>query len=199
MTVYYKNIILKTHPEVYEPKEDSFLLADSLEVGKGDSVLDMGTGTGIQAIMASRDASVVLAVDINPKAIESARENAETNKAGNIRFLESDFFENIKSTEKFDLIIFNPPYVPSDEKDLAAKAWAGGVNGREVIDRFIEKATSHLKKGGRIQMLVSSLNDLGELQRGLNCLGFVTEVTASKKLWFEEICVLTARKTGKNH
>jgi len=196
MTVYYKTLIIKTHAEVYEPGEDSFLLADNLKVKKGDQVLDMGTGTGIQALAASKDAAGILAVDINPMAIEAAKENAEANNAGNITFRLSDLFAEIKESEKFDLIIFNPPYVPSDEKDLPAKAWAGGVQGREVIDRFIEEAPGHLKEGGRIQLLISSLNELEGVKRKLTGKGFIVEVTARKRIWFEELYVLTARKKG---
>ena len=126
------------------------------------SVLDMGTGSGIQAVAAALkpDVEYVLAVDINPEAVEDAKERAS--KAGVIskmRFLVSDLFTNVK--ERFDWIIFNPPYLPS-EGDIEDLTWAGGENGGETIERFLEEATSHLMLGGSILMIVSSETGLNK-------------------------------------
>jgi release factor glutamine methyltransferase len=194
MVYYYKDCAFDTPPKVYEPKEDSMLLADNLMIEKGDYVLDMGCGSGIQAIVASRKAKKVLAVDINPVALETAKRNAEINNAENIDFRISDLFGNIKESEKFDLIIFNPPYVPSDEKDIEAKAWAGGILGRETIDRFIEGAPEHLTEKGRIQILVSSVNDPQGIMKNLEKKNLKTKIIASQKLWFEELFILLAKR-----
>jgi release factor glutamine methyltransferase len=194
MVYYYKDCAFDTPPGVYEPKEDSALLADNLQIEKGDCVLDMGCGSGIQAIIASRKAKKVLAADINPMAIETARRNAETNNAENIEYRISDLFENIKENERFDQIIFNPPYVPSDENDMEAKAWAGGIMGREIIDRFIENAPMHLTEKGRIQFLVSSVNDLQDIIKKLKKKNLETKIVASQKLWFEELFILLAKR-----
>jgi release factor glutamine methyltransferase len=194
MVYYYKDCAFNTPPGVYEPKEDSMLLADNLNIEKGDYVLDMGCGSGIQAIISSRKAKKVLAVDINPLAIETAKRNAETNKAENIDYRISDLFNNIKENEKFDLIIFNPPYVPSDEEDMESKAWAGGVMGRETIDSFIEDAPKHLAEKGRIQLLVSSVNDPQDIIKKLKKKILETKIVASQKLWFEELFILMAKR-----
>jgi len=194
MTIYFKNLKLKTHPDVYEPADDSMLLADNLEVENGDMVLDMGTGTGILALSVAKKAKNVLAVDINPKAIEIARENSTLNKIENIEFRISDLFGNIKKNEKFDLIIFNPPYLPVDEKDMLGRSWSGGEKGREIIEKFLKSASDHLKKNGRIQLVVSSLNDLDKIRKKLKEKNFEFEILARKKLWFEEIYVLLAIK-----
>jgi release factor glutamine methyltransferase len=194
MVYYYNDCAFSTPPAVYEPKEDSALLAGNLRIDKGDYVLDMGCGSGIQAIVASRKAKKVLAVDINPRAIKTARENAETNNAENIDYRISDLFEKIKENEKFDLIIFNPPYVPSDEKDMEARAWAGGILGRETIDRFIEDAPKHLTEKGRIQLLVSSVNDPHDIIRTLAKKNLETKIIASEKLWFEELFIILAKR-----
>ena len=193
MVYYYKDLAFDTHPMVYEPKDDSELLAGNLRASKEDYVLDMGCGVGIQAIVASRKARRVLAVDINPHAIDTARRNAEKNKAENIEYRISSLFENIREEEKFDLIIFNPPYVPSEEKDMQARAWAGGIIGRETIDRFIVDAPKHLTENGRIQLLISSLNDLDDLLKTMRKKNLEAKVIAGEKLWFEELYVILAK------
>ena len=194
MVYYYNDYAFNTLPTVYEPKEDSALLADNLIIEKGDYVLDMGCGSGIQAIVASRNAKKVLAADINPRAIETTKRNAETNNAENIDYRISDLFKNITENEKFDQIIFNPPYVPSDEKDMESKAWAGGTMGRETIDRFIEDAPKHLTETGRIQLLVSSVNDPQDIIKKLKENNLEAKIVASQRLWFEELFVILAKR-----
>lgn len=187
MTIYPA---IKTNPEVYEPADDSYLLANSVdgETKPTDSVLEVGTGSGIQAIIAAKKAKHVLAVDINPKAVKLATSNAELNGVKNIEFRVSDLFENAGG--RFDLIIFNPPYVPSYETDLLGKAWAGGKDGREVIDRFLSDVGAHLTDDGRFLMLVSSLNWIDELEQEFKRYGFGFEILAEKKLFFEKLYVL---------
>jgi len=95
---------------IYKPAEDSYLLKGQLKnyIKPGMKILDMGTGSGIQAIEAKKLGAEVLAADINPESIEPL-------KKLNINAIQSDLFSNIK--EKFDLIIFNPPYLPEDPRE----------------------------------------------------------------------------------
>ncbi len=197
MVYYYKDYAFKIPAGIYEPKEDSALLADNLRIEKGDYVLDMGCGSGIQAIVASRKAEKVLAADINPHAIDAARQNAQMNKAENIEYRISDLFENINLDEKFDQILFNPPYLPSEEKDLEALAWAGGTTGRETIDRFIVDAPKHLTCRGRIQLLVSSLNHVDDVLKALREKELEAEIVAREKIWFEELYLILASSKKK--
>ncbi|ODS41975.1 MAG: protoporphyrinogen oxidase [Candidatus Altiarchaeales archaeon IMC4] len=183
---------LKTHRDVYEPAEDSYLLAENIDAKPGETVLDVGTGSGIQAIVAAKTAKSVLAVDINPKAVKLATSNAELNGVKNVEFRVSDLFENAGG--RFDLIIFNPPYVPSYETDLLGKAWAGGKDGREVIDRFLCEAGEHLTDEGRFLLLVSSLNKIDELGHEFKKHGFGFEAVAEKKLFFERPYVVKGRR-----
>ena len=102
----------KAFREPYEAREDTLLLIKHMKkyaTGK-DYVLEMGTGSGVVAIEACKYAKKVLAVDINPKAITLAKKNAK--KIVNITIKKSDLFSNIKKEEKFNLIVFNPPYLP---------------------------------------------------------------------------------------
>jgi release factor glutamine methyltransferase len=189
-----KELKIETHNEVYTPSDDSYLLAENSGACKDDIVLDVGTGSGIQALTAAQHAKKVLAVDINPHALETAKKNAKLNKIKNIEFRESNLFEKIKPEEKFDLIIFNPPYVPSDEKYMLGKAWAGGKKGRAVIDKFIDQAPEHLNSGGRIMLLISSINEPGEVIKKLEEKKLTVTITAKKKLFFEELMILKAEK-----
>lgn len=178
--------------EVYEPAEDSYLLARNLSVEEDDLVLDMGTGSGIQALHAGEKARKVIAVDINPRAVEIARKNAEGNNLDNIEVRESNLFSEVD--EKFDLIIFNPPYLPVEREDMEQRAWAGGKGGVEVLYRFLEKAPGYLEKDGRLQILVSSLNPVEEIKQKLT--GFEVEETDREKIFFEELIVLTCFYKG---
>jgi len=197
MAFHFRNLAFITDEMVYAPGEDSHLLAANLRAEKGDYVLDMGTGTGIQAIVAAQTAEKVLAVDINPRALKIAKENAERNNAKNIEFCESDLFSKLKKSERFDLIVFNPPYLPGTERDILGKAWAGGSRGREVIDRFIDSFSDHLSDAGRVELLVSSLNDLAIVRKKFRKKGFSTRIIAKEKLWFEELYILLASKRDK--
>ena len=140
--------------EVYKPREDSYLLAEQVKkyAKQAKKILDIGTGSGIQAITAKQanPKADVWACDINPKAISLAKKNSELD----IKFIQSNLFENI--TENFDLIIFNTPYLPPDlePKDIQ---WSGGA---ELINKFLKQAKKHLSKDGKIIFLFSSLTHL---------------------------------------
>ncbi len=191
----YKGICYKTHPQVYEPSEDTFLFADNIEVERMSRVLEIGTGTGIIAIIAAKRARRVIATDINHHALKCAVKNIISNKAFNVELREGNLFEPVIN-EKFDLILFNTPYLPSssEEKvdDKLNAAWDGGINGREVIDRFIRDIKDHLNPGGCVQLVQSSLSNIDKTLKDLEELGFKASVTAKEKYFFEEVVVITA-------
>ena len=163
---------LRYRKGVYKDAEDSWLLQEQVrKLSTGKKVLDMGTGTGIQAITAAKaGAKEVIAVDIHPVAVQLAKENAKLNKV-KIKVIQSNLFENVKG--KFDLIIFNVPYLPPEKpKDLA---WSGG---KKFIEKFLKQAKNYLTKHGKIIFVFSSLTKLKNL-----------EIIAEKKLPFEQIYV----------
>jgi len=183
--------------DVYEPDEDSFLFADNMKANEGDTVIDVGTGCGILGIIAAKKAAQVIAVDINPHAVRCARENAAMNHVDDKMFcIRGDLFTAIRNRAKFDLILFNAPYLPSQEVEGTSwleSAWSGGPSGRDVIDRFVHYAPSYLKRKGRLLLLQSTLSNIGDTLEKLEAENMKTSVAAEKDLpLFETIKLVRA-------
>lgn len=188
-------IKLETNKEVYIPSEDSFLLSENLKVKKGDSVLEIGTGSGIVSIYASKKAKKIIATDINFNAVELAEKNFKLNKIENIETRWGNLFEVINENEKFDIILFNTPYLPTDECEVLPDdlnyAFDGGADGRKVIDLFLKEVKNHLKHDGTVQLVQSSLSNNEKTIAILKKLGFKTEITAKEHFFFEDITVIS--------
>ncbi len=178
---------------VYEPAEDTFLLlrAALKEVRPADSVLEMGCGRGLISRELTSKARRVIATDINPHALRMAR------KMG-IETVRADLFRGIKA--RFDLILFNPPYLPTGPQDKLEGwlnlAFNGGVSGRETINPFMEDLRDHLAPGGRALLLVSTLSGLIEIEEKAKNDGLEAMMVAREKYFFEELVVLRLRPAG---
>ena len=174
---------------VYKPAEDTLLLLRHAESLVEGDVLEMGTGSGYIAIELSRLPRVrrVVGVDIDPKAVGMARNNAlDAGVSDAVRFLESDLFQNLGDS-RFDWILFNPPYLPS-EGAIDELSWAGGGKGGELLMRFLSEAPPHLSPGGGILAIVSSQTnfDYEKAERR-----YKIEVLEEVSLFFETLsCVL---------
>lgn len=173
---------------VYNPAKDSLLLLRHVKSLVQGAVLDIGTGSGIQAIAAAQkpEVSRVLAVDINPEAVETAKMNAEEAEASDkISIVLGDLFSGVVH-EFFDWILFNPPYLPS-EGAADEVSWVGGPRGCETIERFLSEAPDHLEPDGAILMVFSTLTGL-ELDRFSGA--YTIEVLEETDLFFEKLfCV----------
>ncbi len=182
-------------PGVYAPAEDTFLIADNLDVRAGEEVLEIGTGCGILAISAAKAGAKVVATDSNPAAVACAKENAKLNGVGGkIDFRLGNLFEPV-AWKAFDLVIFNPPYLPASgelEGDSIGLACEGGRDGTAVISPFLKSLPRHLRKGGRAIFLLSSFSKSDECLKELSRLGFEFE-TKKEKLSFEELVLVKAR------
>jgi len=199
MIVDYKGTKIETCPDVYEPAEDTFLLLDALEsigLEKTDSVLEIGTGTGIVAIHVAKRVGCVTATDVNQRAAMCAKRNARLNGARNVSFVIGDLFSMLKG--KYDVIIFNLPYLPQDSEErfggAIERAWDGGRSGREVTGRFISQAVGHLKEDGRIIMVDSSQSEHEKTISWFTENGYNAEIIGRMKLFFEELFVIAAER-----
>ena len=192
--IEYNGIVIYTHPNVYEPAEDTFLLAENLDIQRKDEVLEIGTGTGLITVVAAQRSRNVVATDINEHAVKCALKNIIANRTYNVEIREGNLFEPVPD-EKFDLILFNTPYLPTDENEKfdgeINAAWDGGVDGRATIDKFLDEVKDHLNEGGRVQLVQSSLSDNKKTIHKLEEMGFEASITAREKCFFEEIVVIT--------
>ena len=195
MNIHYKNTNIKFTPGVYEPAEDSFLLAEAaLSIIKNsENILEVGCGSGIIcAVIKKNTCAKITGIDINPYAAECTRDNGVEAIRGNL-------LDCIRG--KFDIIIFNPPYLPTDDSERTTGwiniALDGGYNGRKIINRFLEEAGSNLLENGRILMLISSLTGIEEVKSKMKSLGFYIEELNKERFNFEQLVVIVATKTRK--
>jgi release factor glutamine methyltransferase len=170
---------------VYSPSDDSFLMIDAIArlPLSGRSVLDMGTGSGILGLFCAMHGAEVTASDIDEAAVAQVGRAADA-LGVQVKPLLSDLFSNIPG--RFDLILFNPPYLPS--VGAADSSVDGGPGGTALSDRFLEALPSHLGTKAEAFLLLSSLNDPASVELRHRKLEFST--VARKSLFFEELQVL---------
>jgi len=177
--------------QVYQPEADTYLLLDAAqnEIRPTDRVLEIGTGTGYIGSRLTGYASLV-ATDINPHACLAAKEKGLT-------VVRTDMFDGICGC--FDLVIFNPPYLPTqdDERisDWLEYALDGGPAGRSTITRFIQGVSRVLAPGGRVLLLISSLTGAGEVAELFREQSFDTDIVARRKIFDEWLFVMNAWRT----
>jgi len=176
---------------IYQPAEDSYLLSKAIEEylkkikDKKISILDIGSGSGIQAQTCKESGFTnLLVTDVNPKVVKHLRKKG-------FKSIKSDLFSNIGKNKKFDLIIFNPPYLPLDKrepKDSQINTVAG-KQGYEIIIKFLKQAVNYLSEKGSILLLFSSFSKPEFIKKTAQKIGYNLEKLATKKLFFEEIFV----------
>jgi methylase of polypeptide subunit release factors len=191
--------------EIYQPAEDSYLFADFLKkelpmlVEKNPNLkfLEVGTGSGILSKTASKflPSKNILALDINPDAVKALQKEK-------FKVIQSDLFQvftqsstetpkprnpETPNTIKFDLIVFNAPYLPLDKREpkCSQLATTGGKRGDEISLKFLRQAKKHLNKNGKIFLLISSLTPLDKIKKLWNY-----KIVARKKIFMEELLIL---------
>lgn len=167
---------------IYEPVEDSQLLARIVRHSvRGKSFLDVGTGSGIQSEAAlAGKARSILAIDINPQAVAQVKKKGIPAKV-------SDLFSSVTGT--FDVIAFNPPYLPADEREDAEsqQVTTGGKYGDELVYKFLSHVKNYLKPNGICFLLLSSLTPRTRIQSLLKKKGLSHVQVAKEKMFMESI------------
>jgi len=146
--------------------------------GPGRRVLDMGTGSGVNAVLAASRGAEVVALDINPRAVAAASANLERHGlAGRASVRQGDVFEGIEG--EFDLVVFDPPFrwfAPRDDLEAAMTD-----EGYGAMTRFFRQARAHLAPGGSMLIFFGTSGDLGYLRRLWEEEGFAAEVLAHQE------------------
>jgi release factor glutamine methyltransferase len=171
---------------VYTPGEDTYLVLENLEGLdlEGKKFLDMGTGNGEIALKAVEKGAKVTAIDVNPEALDYAEDKAkERGLEDEISFVESDLFENVEGD--FDVVVFNPPYLPGEQGLGDEEIWRGGEKGIEVTEKFLEEVADYLRPDGFALVVVSSRADIDGLLDGFDLVS-----VDEKSLWFEDLKLL---------
>jgi len=195
MNIHFKNTSIKITSDVYEPCEDSFLLAQAALsiIHNSEKVLEVGCGSGIiSAVIKNNTQAKITGIDINPHAAKCTKDNGVDVIRGNL-------LSCIKG--KFDIIIFNPPYLPTNDEERTSDwinvALDGGNDGRKIINLFLEEASGHLVENGQILMLVSSFTGIEDVKSKMISLGYYVEEKIKERYMFEELLVIAGTMTKK--
>lgn len=168
---------------VYEPAEDTFLLLDALEKDLPtlkDRVfvcLECGSGSGtvITALAKSLPPNILMiGTDINFRACQTSKKCARYHNQSSIQIVNTDLAESLvdRLENKVDLLIFNPPYVPTSINETEANSinkinlsWAGGSDGRQLIDKFLKDYVPRMLSmpDGVVYLVALDKNNIHEL------------------------------------
>jgi release factor glutamine methyltransferase len=165
---------------VYEPSDDTELIMSILKVRGGETVVDLGSGTGILGIYAAKEGARVISIDVNPYAAEATLCSAKLNGV-DLSVINCNMLSCLREWN-FHTLIFNPPYLPYNERDSwIGYSWSGGKGGVEVI---LEALRLPFK---RIYLTYSSLSDEELLLSSIRSEGLKVRKEASRVMGYEEI------------
>ncbi|MCV0373671.1 MAG: methyltransferase domain-containing protein [Nitrosarchaeum sp.] len=167
----------------YPPSEDTFFIASNIENERGFSALDVGSGSGYLTKMLSEQFSFVVGTDINLDVLKN-----QTYKTPNIICCNGS--DAIRF--EFDFVVCNLPYLATDE--ILDVATDGGAEGFEIPKKILDSVVGCIKKGGKFVFVTSSLSNYERLIDYAQKLGMSAKIIAKKRLFFEELILVEARK-----
>jgi len=196
LKLVFEGMVIHVWGGVYPPSDDTFLLLDNLNLRGGEHVLDVGTGTGILAIKCALRGCYVVGIDVNKKAVRNAKFNAKINGVDHLTcFLCGDVTTALRDECGFDVVVMNPPYLPSTgDLRIDEPSWDGGSNGTSLIARVIDDLDRLLSGNGKLYFVVSSLSDFTKIISRLELANFNSTILAKKRLWFEELFLVEVKK-----
>ena len=173
--------------DVYSPQDDSYLLLEAIKEIRGKYALEIGCGSGVILESLIKRVEFVIGSDINYEAIITTnnriKKSGLLNKVELVQCNSASAFKNCI----FDIVVFNPPYLPSDgDMDISV---SGGKKGIELTIKWVLEAKKVLKPKGKIYFVSSSLSHQNELINYCNSAGFFIRKIVSKKLFFEELTI----------
>ncbi len=177
----------ETCMDVYPPSDDTFLMMESISP-KG-KCLEIGSGTGLTSVYMAKLGHEVVACDINRKAVDCTLRNAKINNV-EIEAKWSNLFSEIKG--EFDTIVFNPPYLPTEDHVQGSEQWDGGLDGFDTSWKFLSEADCHLNPDGKIFLILSSLTDLESFIRKWPVYDF--RIMGKNEFFFEKIYCFEIKK-----
>uniref|UniRef100_A0A8C9LI39 Methyltransferase small domain-containing protein n=1 Tax=Piliocolobus tephrosceles TaxID=591936 RepID=A0A8C9LI39_9PRIM len=197
---------------VYLPSSDTFTFIDALEneidniPSDVNMVLEMGTGSGYLILSLyellkrkNKNVDIFYCVDINKSACNCVKNVLRKNNILNVEIINNDLFNNIRKCEQFDLIVFNPPYVPTEQDEMnttnIVASYAGGKYGREIIFKFLLNVYAYLNKSGVIYILLEKNNKPHEIMNHTHITEkFLCSLLKKKKTLNETIFIYKLKK-----
>lgn len=156
---------------------------------RGRNLADLGTGSGILALLAARSGALVTALDVDQAAAACASLNARRNNlADRVNVVVSDVFDQLEPGRRFDLVVTNPPFYPRAAKGAADHAFAAGI-GNGFFARLAESLPGRLAEGGALVMIQSSDADFEPIGRMFERRGFSARVVGEKRGFFETLTI----------
>ncbi|KAK4766354.1 hypothetical protein SAY87_007996 [Trapa incisa] len=200
--------LVSSHPEVYEPCDDSFALVDALLADgtnllehKPSICLEVGCGSGYVitslALMLKEEIPSIyyLATDMNPHAMRVTRETLQAHGV-DAELINTDIMSGLEKRLEglVDVMVVNPPYVPTPEDEVGqagiTSAWAGGEDGRVVIDRILPVADTVLSERGWLYLVTLAANNPSQICRSMREKGYASRIVVQRSTEEESLHII---------